>query len=653
MQKSYSLSLSDILMFTLLIVTTLSIYYRVSSFDFIDFDDNEYITENLNISSGIHLKNIKWSFQTFHSGNWHPLTWISHMLDCQFFGMNAGYHHITNIFLHILNSLLLFAVLKKMTAKRWESFFVSILFALHPLHVESVAWISERKDLLCALFWMLTLLSYIYYSNQKSLITYVSVVFFFTLGLLSKPMIITLPFVLLLLDLWPLNRITIIGTSNYQVPYKQIIDLIVEKIPLVILIFFSGIITFYAQQQGGAVSSLSAVPFAHRIANVFVSYLAYILKTFYPLKLALLYPFPHTIPMWQSMGSALIILLITYLSVKTIKVRPYFFVGWMWYLGTLIPVIGIVQIGRQAMADRYTYIPLIGIFLIIIWWISDCSSSWKYRKLYLTSLSIIVNAFLFFITWNQIGIWKNSVTLFEHTLSITSGNYIIHNNLGYVLREKGKNREAEDHFRQAIDIQPNYMEAHVNLAISLDKKGEFNDAVSHYLTAIAIQPDNPEIHKFLADLFLRHGDDLNAFHHYRKVLELSPEYGEIYIRLGNILYKQKKIEGAVHYYLQALNFKNNRLQLLELHNNLGNAYYQQGKLDKAVFHYKKVLGINAKQVETLNNLGAALIMRRDIDEGITCFKKALEINPDHSKSQQNLLKALLLRQHQKSANPVQ
>ena len=425
----------------ILLVITFSVYWQIHTFDFIRFDDDQYVYGNPHVKTGVTMNNVIWAFTAFHSCNWHPLTWISHMIDCQFFGLNPGPHHVVNLAFHIINTLLLFLVFKKMTGGLWQSAFVAALFALHPLHVESVAWIAERKDVLSAFFWMLTIFVYEKYARRPTVVRYFFVFLFFALGLMSKPMVVTLPFVLLLMDLWPLKRIRINhppdGKSTHQINIMY--RLILEKIPLFFLSAISSVITFYAQKSGQSVANLNLIPIHTRIANSLVSYATYIESMIWPTKLGVLYPYVFQQPVWKIMGACLIVIFISLLSVTTIRKIPYFFVGWLWYLGTLIPVIGLVQVGRQAMADRYTYIPFIGLFIIFAWGMSDFYGKIQKSRIAFASSAMIIVTVLTIVTWKQIGYWKNSILLFEHTLAVTSDNYLIHNNLGLVLEPTGPN----------------------------------------------------------------------------------------------------------------------------------------------------------------------------------------------------------------------
>jgi len=380
-----------------LILTIVMVYGQVKNFDFVGFDDQDYVTENIQVQKGLTVESVIWTFTTFHSANWHPLTWLSHMLDCELYGLNPMGHHWTNIIIHLANTILLFLVLKLMTGAIWRSAFVAALFALHPLHVESVAWVSERKDVLSTFFGLLMISAYYRYVKNPGLKKYLLVIILLSLGLMTKPMLVTFPFVLLLLDYWPLKRFQFKNDREIQPDevkyfgFHGFLRLIIEKIPLFIPVVISSVLTFLAQQSQGAVKALGALPLKNRVANAFVSYVSYNVKAVWPSNLAVFYPHPeNTIPAWQIIAAVLIIAVATFLSIHSLKKYPYIAVGLFWYLGTLIPVIGLVQVGEQAMADRYTYISLIGVFIIIAWGVPDLLKKWQYRKIFLGLSAVVI-----------------------------------------------------------------------------------------------------------------------------------------------------------------------------------------------------------------------------------------------------------------------
>ncbi len=495
-------------------------FWQVSGCDFINYDDPAYVTENIHIRNGITAEAIWWAFTTGYAGNWHPLTWISHMLDVQLFGLKPLWHHMTNLLFHIANTLLLFCVFNRMTKAPWKSAFVAALFALHPLHVESVAWVAERKDVLSAFFWMLTMGAYIHYVERPRLKSYLAVLGFFALGLMAKPMLVTLPFVLLLLDYWPLQRLQGAGSQNENtsgklelrsankrkrksdrrhraqavlpspvfVPASVLRPLLAEKIPLFALAALSSIVTFVAQQRGGMVKSIQAFPLDARIGNTFVSYIAYIGKMVWPNNLAVYYPHPVLWPPWQVLVAVLLLGAVTFAVIRGAKRFPYLAMGWLWFAGTLVPVIGIVQVGQQAIADRYTYIPLIGLFIMAAWGIPELLKKLRNHKEVFVGSAALILSCLFIVTWTQVGYWRNNITLYDHTLKVTSQNYIIYHNRGFAYSTLGDYRRAIEDYDRAIEINPRFVEAYHNRGVAYANLGDYRKAIADYDKAIAIYP---------------------------------------------------------------------------------------------------------------------------------------------------------------------
>jgi protein O-mannosyl-transferase len=530
-----------------LVIATLLIYLQIVHFDFVDYDDTDYVFQNPHIQAGITKDSLKWAFTTIHASNWHPVTWMSHMLDIQMYGLQPGGHHLTNLLIHIANILLLFIIFKKMTGKIWPSAFIAALFAFHPLHVESVVWVAERKDVLSTFFFLLTLGSYIRYVNKPTTPKYLCIVLFFILGLMSKPMLVTLPFLLFLVDLWPLRRYSFQLSLDPTVKTNSLSfrQLIWEKIPLMLLASVSSGITFYAQKYGGAIKSLELIPFTSRLANALMAYAGYMGKMIYPANLAVLYP--HSLmPHWKMAALAgLLLTLISFFSIKMIKDRPYFFAGWFWFLGTLVPVIGLVQVGNQALADRYTYIPLIGLFIIIAWGISDLSITWRHRKQWLGASAGLVIIIFMALTWRQTAYWKDSFTLFEHAVRVTSGNFIAHFNLANVQAKKGLPEEAIRNYRETIAIHPKFADAYVNLGNVYDMQGNSEEAVHQYLQALKLTPDNAGIHYNLGVIYDRQKKIDEAIQQYSRAIKLDPDYEDAYFKLGVALFQKRDFDGSI------------------------------------------------------------------------------------------------------------
>ena len=492
-----------------LVVGTFVVFWPLSQAEFLTIDDPAYVTDNRTVLDGITWEGLLWAFTTTHAEFWHPITWLSHMLDVQVYGLNPGGHHFTSLFLHLCNSLLLFFCLRRMTGAIWRSGIVAALFAFHPLHVETVAWVADRKDVLCTLFFMTTLLSYAWYTEKPGFWRYLSVFLNFALGLLCKPMLVTLPCVLLLLDWWPLARVEH-PRSNYRervmvLPLRPVTALLIEKLPLLLLAMITSLGAVFAQQSRGGLVSLSEFSFPLRIANALVSYIHYIIKTVWPANLTYFYPFPDHVPLWQAIGTGCLILLVFTVAAIHIKKAPYLAVGICWYLGTLVPVIGIIKVGGFAMADRYTYIPLIGIFLSVVWGLGDIIASRRPdgmpRPLILAIATVI--GLLMVTSFFQTRVWKDSDTLFRHALKVNNNNYSAHYSLGHILAKSGRFQEAAYHFQETVRIKPDKATFRYFLARALTLQGNYKEALMHLRIALEIYPAHKEARKELARILER------------------------------------------------------------------------------------------------------------------------------------------------------
>ena len=621
----------DFFLCVLLFAATLAVYGQVAWHDFVNIDDDVYVYENPRVRAGLTWDGVTWAFTTMDESNWHPLTWLSHMLDCQLFGLNAGFHHLVNVLLHILNSVLLYLLLKSMTDAPWRSAMVAALFALHPLHVESVAWVSERKDVLSTLFFILTLWAYGQYAAHPSLPRYGLVFGCLALGLMAKTMLVTVPFVLLLLDYWPLERLKE-GDQGSSVSW-----LIVEKVPLFALVALSSVVTFIAQQRGGAMPSIHAVPLGSRIENALVSYIAYIGKMLWPARLAIPYPYRDTEPAIQWVGAAVVLAGITVFLIWIGRRWRYLATGWLWYMGTLVPVIGLVQVGEQAMADRYTYVPLIGLFVIAVWGAVDLVGGWRRGWISLTASASVVIIGCMAGTWFQVGHWQNSLTLFERAARVTEGSALIHNNLGLALKDRGRREEAIRHFEEALRIDPGYARAHSNLGVALMEQGKREEAIRHCEQAIRIDPTLPKSHLNLGFVMEQQGKWSEAISHFREVLRLDPENADALYNLGNTLMAQGKQEEAIAYYQEALRIDP---QYAQVHGNLGVALMEQGKPHEALIHFREEVRIDPRSDRGHHNLGIALIQQGKLDEAVACFREVVRLNPEHPEAQLSLALAL-------------
>ena len=726
----------------LLALATLAVFLPVARQGFVNYDDSDYVTENAHVLSGLTRANVVWAFTTGHASNWHPVTWLSHMLDCQLFGTRAGAQHLVSVGFHIANALLLLLLLRRMTGALWRSALVAALFALHPLHVESVAWASERKDVLSGFFFLLTVGAYVGYVEGRRArgkepgqeterekaeirrpkserspnsevrspkpsggrvgrqsgtqdaasrflllpapIFYVAALLFFALGLMSKPMLVTLPCVLLLLDYWPLRRFEV---STLNAPPSAVLStlrsgatedglrrtgqlstmvrLVLEKAPFFLMAGASSVITFIVQRKGGAVST--SLPVGGRIANALVSYVRYIGKMFWPVDLSILYPHPGRWPAWQVIASAALLLAIFVAVLRLARGRPYLAVGWLWFCGTLVPAIGLIQVGIQSMADRYTYLPLIGLFIMLVWWINELVPERPWRGQALAAGGVSVLAACALLTVRQIQFWRDSEALFGHAVKVTRNNYLAYNNLGFYLSGQGRPAEAMENYRQslkinpayddalnnlgyalagqkkyseaiplyeaALRIRPNQAEVHNNLGNALSEVGKIDEAIQHYLVALAQKPDHADAHNNLGIALAMKGKLDEAIPHFQAAIRAKPGYASAHSNLGNALAAQHKLDEAIKEYKEALRLKPEDAQA---HNNLGNALAVQGKAAEATEHYREALRLNADNPEAHFNLALALLSQGKRDEATAHLTEAVRLKPDYQAAQTQL-----------------
>ena len=609
----------DILICLFLVIAILVVYWQVRNHTFVNFDDGSYILNNPHIRDGLNLEGIAWAFSFPGFDYWHPLTWLSHMLDCHLYGLKAGMHHQINVIFHILNSMLLFLVFKKMTGAIWRSAFVAGLFALHPMNVESVAWLAERKNVLSTFFWLLTMLTYIHYSKRPSVPRYLVILFIYTLGLMSKPMLVTLPFVLLLLDYWPLCRINLAhsGSNNQKTPKSNNTDfqrsltlhLVLEKIPLIILSMVGIFLSSLAVQRLGIVISTASVPMKLRIKNTLVSYVSYIIKMIWPHNLAVYYPYPQTLPLWQVTGAVLLLVCISFLVFREVKSKPYLAVGWLWYIGTLLPVIGLVQAGLwPAIANRFAYVPFIGLFFIIAWGVPDLVVRWHYREIKLATIAVSLFAVLMATSSLQVGYWKNSITLFKHALDVTYNNHIAHHKLGEALKLQNKTVAAAKQYSEALRIKPDLFATHLNWGIILRDEGKLNEALDHFSRALHLKPNRAEAYYELGITLEKQGSFDAAIRHYLEVLQIKPGYAKAHNNLGIILSRQKKDKEAIFHLYEAIRIDSD---YADAYCNLGIIYANQRNIETAILHYKKALYLNPNIAQALYNLSWILASCED------------------------------------------
>jgi protein O-mannosyl-transferase len=567
-------------MAALLALVTIGLYWPVTSHDFVSFDDTDYVTANAHVQGGLRWASLGWVLTNLDVGLWHPLTWVSHMLDCQWFGLDPGWHHATSLLLHALNTVLLLLVLHRMTGAAWRSTVVAALFAVHPLHVESVAWVAERKDVLSTFFVLLTLWAYTRYA-QKSVVSsslapqqalrttdyglrtagpvsrftlhvsllYLLALTFFALGLMSKPMVVTLPLILLLVDYWPLRRF---GPSTLNSQLSTLGRLLLEKLPFVMLSVLTGWITFHAAKGIGSLPSTAQFPMKDRIANVILSYAGYLGQTFWPRQLAVYYPFPATFSAWSVAGAALLLAGISVAAIWLLGRRPYVAVGWLWYLVTLLPVIGLIQLAGYSHADRYTYVPLIGVFVGLTWGACELTQRWRHRVLALSLAGGAAIALSLALTREQISYWKDSEALYRHAVAVTDNNSTAHNCLGNALELKGQTDEAIRQYQEALRIKPGYAQAHNNLGNALASTGRTNEAIHHFEEALRLNPDFVAAHYNLGCALGQKGQLAEAIRQYQEALRLNPASFQPYLPLAELLLRAGLLRDAAFHLEQFL-----------------------------------------------------------------------------------------------------
>jgi tetratricopeptide (TPR) repeat protein len=581
-------------------IATAAVYWKVGSHQFLNLDDDAYVYENQPVLAGLNLHSVKWAFSTFHAANWHPLTWLSHMLDVQLFGLQAGRHLYTSLLLHILNSLLLFLALRRMTGAVWRSAFVAALFSLHPLHVESVAWVAERKDVLSGFFFMLTLYAYARYAEgSASWGRYFLVVAALALGLMAKPMLVTVPFVLLLLDYWPLHRLRWEPGEGAKVLFLKTLPLIREKVPLFALIVASSVLTYMAQQQGGAVKTLTRFSTSVRLMNVLAAYQTYVTKMLWPTNLAVYYPFEISRPAVQLVAAAFLLLSISVLALYTARRQRYLLVGWLWYLGMLVPVIGLVQVGEQSLADRYTYLPLIGLFIMISWGVAELMSARPQKRLLTALAAGVIVTTLAVLTWRQVQLWPDNETLYRHTLAVTSNNYVIQTNLGYALSKLGRRAEAMEHLNEALRIEPTFFEAQNSLGVVLAEDKKPAEALKHFEIAVRSNPNSPKVHANLGAALFTLGRPKEAVTHLQEALRLDPTYPNGSFNLGIILLSQGKNSEALQRLEEAVSLPPDSA---DVRNGYGYALLLSGKPAEAIEQFKLALKLRPADTRALKNL---------------------------------------------------
>lgn len=575
---------------------TILAFWGVKDAGFVNYDDPMYITENPIVQRGLTLENVKWAFTTFHFHNWHPLTWLSYMADCQLFGVNARAMHLVNLGFHLANTLLLFLLLRRLTGAMWASGIVAAFFGWHPMHVESVAWISERKDVLSTLFWLLTMWAYAEYAKRQSRGWYAGMLAFFVLGLMSKAMLVTLPFALLLMDVWPLQRLDLSAARWWT----DIQRLIVEKLPLFALA--AAVSCAACLAQAGAVITRVDLTLTERVANAFMSYARYIGKTLWPTDLAVFYP-PGTWPMWQAAAVAVVLAVISFAAAKSVRDKPFLFTGWFWFLGTLVPVIGIVQVGSQSMADRYMYVPSIGLYVALVWSVRDQIGADLRTKIAVGSAAAAALIACMILSAWQVEHWRNSVALFTHAERVTPPNIVTLNNLVVALLKEGRTNEANQRVLRSIQVAPEEeftWQNAGNMALAEDR---LEEALGYYRRGMELKPRSPNLN-FNAGIVLdRQGKAAEAIEHYRRAVLAKPPFLEARMNLAKALTTLGDSRGAISNYAAIVQMYPD---FAVAHCQLGSLYLEDGRIEQAVRHLKRAIALKPDYAEAHRQLGVAL-----------------------------------------------
>lgn len=662
-------------MLAALLATTAIVYASVWSQGFINYDTPDYITANPHVKAGLTLAGVMWALTTTWAGNWFPLTWISHMIDVELFGVVSGPLHLVNLSIHLISTAALYVWLRRMTQTRWPSMLVGAFFALHPLHVESVAWLAERKDVLSGLFWMLSLWTYTRYVEMPSRGRYVQVLVCFALGLMSKSMIVTLPAVLLLLDFWPLRRMAPAATSQGPPRAARVVSwrqLVKEKLPFVALALATVVVTFIAQRASGAVATVQTTPLRMRIGNAVLAYGAYLRTAVWPRHLAVFYPYPKALPAAQIALSLAMLLGMSWIAWRTRRTRPYIAVGWCWFLGTLVPVIGLLQVGAQSRADRYMYVPLIGVGIAVAWGLGDLAR--RPRSKAAISLAAVAACVAFAAkSYGQVHYWQSTSTLFRHAIEATRDNYVAYNTLGIALADQGKTAEAINAYTTSLQIHPDYAEAHGNLAAALLDARRPAEALPHLERAIALKPSLAEPHVNLGAAYDRLGRPDEAEAQYRQVLtrwpdnvdarcglaivlaergqrnealamfadavRIGPDNATAHYDYGNLLSSMSHPNRARAQFEAAVRLKPKWVQA---HYNLATILANQGNYEGAIAEYARTLALDPQSAKSENNLGSALAVLGRYAEAIPHLQRAIALAPDLPGARENLQRVVQL-----------
>ncbi len=653
------------LMAVLLALVTVGLYWPATRCDFVDYDDSAYVTENLHVQDGLTWAGIKWALSNPVAANWHPLTMLSHMLDCQLYGLNPWGHHLTSVLLHAVNTALVFLLFRRLMSLRpgentgatapqagalWRSVMVVALFGWHPVHVESVAWVSERKDVLSTFFGLLALIFYVRFAQnratlnpQPSTLNYLLALVFFALGLMSKAMLVTWPLVMLLLDWWPLQRVSSVGTAlpstlnplarRSEAKTAQFSTLVLEKLPFFGLAVAASVVTFAVQKQSGAVTTIANLPLNGRIENSLISYCRYLGKMFWPVDLAVFYPHLGPWPVEEVLLAGGLISGMTVLCVMVRRRYPFMLMGWLWYVGTLVPVIGLVQVSDQAMADRYTYIPSLGVFILVIWGAYELTRRWRYQVMTLSVAGGAAIILCLGMTRRQLGYWQDSEALFRHVLEVTKNNYFAHKALGIVLGVKGQTDEAISQFQEALHLKPDFVEAHYALGIAFNQKGQTDEAINQFQEALRLVPDDAQAHYALGIVFDQKNRTDEAIRQFQEAIRLKPDFAQAHDKLGNVLLKKGQIDEAISQLQEALRLMPNDA---ETHYDLGTALGREDRVDEAIRQFQEAIRLKPDFPEAYSSLGSALGTKGQADEALNQYQEAVRLAPNDAQAHNNL-----------------
>ncbi len=618
-----------------LAILTIGLFGRTITFKFIDYDDTSYVTENRHVQSGVNPASLAWAMTTHHAGYWHPLTWVSHLIDVELFGLNPGGHHATNVLIHAINACLLMSLLLRMTGAFWRSAFVAAVFAIHPLHVESVAWIAERKDVLSTMLMLLAMLAYVRYVERTTWRRYAVVLLLFGLGLCGKPMIVTLPALLLLMDYWPLRRTRWLAGEDASRRSRSAGMLIFEKLPMLAMSLALAGVAIHGQKEVGTLGTLDKVPIAMRLSNAVVSYAIYMGKTIWPTNLAFFYPYPIHIPVWKIALAGGVLIVTTAAALWHARRRPWLAVGWFWYLGLLVPAIGIVQVGSQARADRYTYVSMVGLLMMFAWSFPDARTRIHRNGVIVAAAAVLIG--LGATTWMQLSHWRDSRSLFTHAIAVTEDNWVARNNLGKWHLDREEYAIAEMHLREAVRINDTHATSVMNLGVLLARQKRLDEGMPLLQAAIRMDPSDARAHLNFGTAMADVGDEETALRHYREAARLDPDSAAAHFNIGNTLLRRGMLDEARDSLLKAVSLDS---RLAPAQHALGLAFRELGEAERAVTPLHRAAALDPTNADYQNDLAMVLNALRRHAEAAVCFAHAVRLRPESPELHNNLGSAL-------------